>query len=302
MERYRLMNVQRNGEDLCGFDKVECTLYNHVIYRTYRKDVYGSVNKSYDAEAVARNVPMEPIPDERRAQYLRPGELLACQAQCPVAYQPVGTLEWHGRQNPIGCDAIKAEQLCLAAAKRVGGVVMPSIYFSSDAIMDVGHGYARGMDAVAGFALPGSFYQIHHDHFIQLLTTACQNYLARGFRLVLLVSGHNPSFQQNLMDEVCFAFTKEAGSSPVRAMMEYAFVEEGNPRRHSDHAGAYETSMMRYLASDRVNMQANQGQVVDQLAIWGEHAGLATAEEGRLCFELQTEGMVRYVQEALAAL
>jgi len=260
------------------------------------------MKKGYDARVVAAHVPREPLPQERRAQYLRPGELLALQDAFPVAYMPVGTLEWHGRQNPIGCDALKAQRLCEAAAKITGGVVMPALYFSSDAVFDAGHGYARGMDAVAGFELPGSFYQADDRLFMQMLANACGNYLARGFALVVMVSGHNPGIQQNLMDTVCLRFTGDDGRSPVRALMEYAAIEKGNPRRHSDHAGAYETSMMLYLCPDRVNQHANEGMAIDQLAIGGEHSSLASAQEGRACFELQTSGLADFARAALAEL
>lgn len=261
------------------------------------------MKKGYDANTVKTHVPREPMPIERRAEYLRPGELLALQDAFPVAYMPIGTLEWHGRQNPIGCDAIKAQRLCEAAADVTGGVVMPALYFSSDAILNVGHGYARGMDAVAGFELPGSFYQIDERLFVEMLAGACRNYLARGFELVVMVSGHNPPIQQNLMDEVCHRFARDDDSkSPVRALMEYSAVEEGNPRRHSDHAGAYETSMMMHLCPERVNQRANEGMIIDQLAIGGEHSSLASAEEGRICFELQTRGLVDFARIALEEL
>ncbi|WP_164545749.1 hypothetical protein [Paenibacillus albus] len=46
------------------------------------------MRKHYDAARVRGEVPLEPIPAEVRAQYLRPGELLAIQEQFPVAYQP----------------------------------------------------------------------------------------------------------------------------------------------------------------------------------------------------------------------
>ena len=85
------------------------------------------MKKYYESEKVNIAVPLEPIPEEVRIQYLRPGELMHIQENFPVAYQPVGTIEWHGRQNPLGCDTIKAEGICIEAAKITGGVVMPSI-------------------------------------------------------------------------------------------------------------------------------------------------------------------------------
>ena len=51
------------------------------------------MKKYYDLEAVKNAIPFEPIPDEVRAQYLRPGEILSIQERFPVAFQPrIGNL------------------------------------------------------------------------------------------------------------------------------------------------------------------------------------------------------------------
>jgi creatinine amidohydrolase len=262
-----------------------------------------AMKKSYEPDRVREAVPREPIPREVRAQFLRPGELLAIQDKFPVAYLPVGTLEWHGRQNPIGCDAIKAERLAIETAKKIGGVVMPTLHFAADAYRDVGKGYGLGMDPEAGFQLPGSFYQIETGLLKQLILNACQNYLARGFKLVVMVSGHNPPIQQNLFDEVCYLLKTEDGKEPVFFTMEYTAIPEGHPKRSGDHAGGYETSMMLFLNGDRVNLKANEGQKERDLAIYNEFpVSQATAAEGELRFNLQVDGLSRLVRERLRRL
>jgi len=261
------------------------------------------MKKYYQPDLVKQEVPLEAIPTEVRAQFLRPGELLAIQERMPVAYQPVGTLEWHGRQNPIGCDAIKAERLCLETARRIGGMVMPTIFFAADAYRDCGLGYGLGMDPKAGFQLPGSFYAIDQGLLRDFMINACRNYLNRGFKLVMVVSGHNAQTQQALMDEVCYHMKEPDGREPVCFAMEYTTIEEGNPRRHTDHAGGYETSMMLHLAGERVHMGANDGQVRPDLAIEEEFPiGDATAEEGRIRFELQAAGLARFTIQRLKGL
>ena len=42
--------------------------------------------------------------------------------RCPVAYLPLGTLEWHGLHNPVGLDALKAHALAVRCARSGGGV------------------------------------------------------------------------------------------------------------------------------------------------------------------------------------
>lgn len=258
------------------------------------------MKKYYQPELVKKSVPLESIPEEVRAQFLRPGQLLAIQESFPVAFQPLGTLEWHGRQNPIGCDAIKAENVCVGAAKKAGGAVMPAMYFSSDAYRSCGTGVGLGMDAVAGFQLPGSFYEIDTDLLKRFLLNACRNYLSRGFKLVIIVSGHNPNIQRNLLDEVCYLMKTPEGKEPVQALMEFDAADPGKMRMKPDHAAGYETSMMLHLAGERVNMRANDGQEIPDLAILGStpyHE--ASREEGELYFDMEVDSLAEFAIKKL---
>lgn len=263
------------------------------------------MKKYYEPERVKQEVPTEALSDEVRALYLRPGQLIAAQERLPVAYLPMGTLEWHGRHNPLGVDTIKAERLCIETARSIGGVVMPAVPFAADAVLEDQYGKGVGMDAYAGFLLPGSFYQIDFSLLKSWLINACTRYLARGFEMVVMVSGHNPPMQQNLMDDVCYHFKSNEGAEPVVATMEYAVIDKKDPRRHSDHAGGYETSMMLYLEGNRVNLQANEGMERRELSV-GSNPRLplseASCEAGGERFALQVEGLSRYVLQRIERL
>jgi len=258
------------------------------------------MKKYYEPDKVKKAVPLEPIPEEVRVQYLRPGELLHIMDKFPVAYQPIGTLEWHGRQNPLGCDALKAEALCIEAAKMAGGAVMPPLYFGTDSTRDIGHGLGCGMDAAAGFQLPGSFYKMPTRLLKDFYRAALGNYLDRGFELVIIVSGHNAMAQQYLFDELCYEMMTTDGRERVCFTMEYAVLEENDPRRHSDHAGFYETSMMMYL-TDRVNPRANDNCEAPELAISTTRPlKEASPSEGEEYFKLQAEGLARFAKMKMA--
>lgn len=65
----------------------------------------------------------------------------------PVAYLPLGTLEWHGEHLPLGSDAIQSEGLMVECARRFGGIVMPPIHLGPDRAWDRGGGEVLyGMD------------------------------------------------------------------------------------------------------------------------------------------------------------
>ena len=61
----------------------------------------------------------------RRYERLHPAELRAVLERAPIAFVPVGTLEFHGEHLPFGVDSFEAHALCLRTAERCGGVVLP---------------------------------------------------------------------------------------------------------------------------------------------------------------------------------
>ena len=48
---------------------------------------------------------------EVRYHMLRPGQIAERRDAYPVAYIPIGTIEWHGLHNPVGADTLQAEGL-----------------------------------------------------------------------------------------------------------------------------------------------------------------------------------------------
>ena len=67
-------------------------------------------------------------------EYLRPGQIQEERARCPIVYLPVAPLEWHGPAMPFGTDPLMAQELARAAALRIGGVVMPTVFFGTEQI------------------------------------------------------------------------------------------------------------------------------------------------------------------------
>ncbi len=63
---------------------------------------------------------------EVRYHMLRPAQIVERRKECPVAYIPIGTLEWHGTHNPLGADTLQAEGIAESAARKGGGLVFPA--------------------------------------------------------------------------------------------------------------------------------------------------------------------------------
>jgi len=49
---------------------------------------------------------------------LRPAQAVARRKRCPLAYLPLGIIEWHGPHNPLGLDGLGVHELCVRAAAK----------------------------------------------------------------------------------------------------------------------------------------------------------------------------------------
>jgi len=56
---------------------------------------------------------------------LTPAEFRKRISAAPVAYLPLGTIEWHGEHLPLGTDLIISRSFFAALAEEVGGIVLP---------------------------------------------------------------------------------------------------------------------------------------------------------------------------------
>ena len=77
---------------------------------------------------------------------LLPEECVQRIQEMPVAYLPLGTLEWHGPHMPLGADGIQSKELFVRVAEKVGGVVLPMLFMGPDRVFnDQGKSF-YGMD------------------------------------------------------------------------------------------------------------------------------------------------------------
>ncbi|CAM3631862.1 creatininase family protein [Erysipelothrix urinaevulpis] len=255
------------------------------------------MEKKYNCDTVHKHVPLESLtsndPDVNK---LRPGQLLTRLDQASIAYIPLGTVEWHGRHNPLGVDTIKAEALCQSCAKITGGIVMPPIYGAADAHWDAGHGIGIGMDAVAGFMLPGNYYHVETSVLVGYIGSIVKNLLDRGIKMVVLISGHNPPVQDDMMKQIAYQFKHDNGLEPVLAFMEFEALEDGHPLKYGDHAGGYETSYMMHLCPDLVDLSKNDKMLIEDLGVGTEiPVKESNADLGRQHFEIQIETLSKRI-------
>ena len=233
---------------------------------------------------------------------LTPNEFEARLAQAPIAYLPLGTLEWHGLHLPLGADGLQSRGLFCELARRVGGIVLPMLFVAPDLTREVNGTTYIGMDfwsrpeGEAPRQLPGSAYHVSDDLFRELLDGIMAQLKRAGFRIVV-GHGHGPSMKafNGIIEEM----KEKYGLTLLTAQSEDAVIGF-----QSDHAAANETSIVMHFHPELVDMDAlNPDPAVRPEGVWGEdprfHAGAAL---GAAATEEAAERMSRILRELCAAL
>jgi creatinine amidohydrolase len=175
---------------------------------------------------------------ERRYERLHPAEIAGLVAAAPIAWVPIGTLEHHGPHLPFGVDAFEAHGLLLEAAARAGGVVLPPTYVASGCLE---------MDFTLSFSRELVEAQVRET--VALLAR-------RGFRVVVVLTGHGPLDLVHLLKRVCAEAAATRAYGLCWLELNAAAMtgpEEGEPRV-VDHAALVETSWMLALQPELVRL------------------------------------------------
>ena len=177
-------------------------------------------------------------------EQLRPGQVRAIRQTAPIAYVPAGSLEWHGFQNPLGTDSLKAHAICCEAALRHGGVVLPPFY---QGLL----GYDNwGPEGWSGYTL--SFNE--PSTLEAAMLGVARSLVFGGWKVIVGVTGHDVAEQRDAMQRAIEQATADTDATGFALMEgELHEVDEGIPIG-MDHAGAWETSCMMYAYPDKVDL------------------------------------------------
>src|SRR5215217_9454801 len=139
-----------------------------------------------------RSVAMSNRRREVRFEEMFPWEIAAAMAEAPLCYLPLGTLEWHGEHAAVGLDALKAHAICVRAAQRSGGLVVPPLYWSTDWREDLPDGsyLTGGIERGERYHVPGNMFWLRPETFHNLLLDIYEAMRRRGFRAIVVLSGH----------------------------------------------------------------------------------------------------------------
>jgi creatinine amidohydrolase len=183
---------------------------------------------------------------------LLPHEFESRLAKRPVGYLPLGTLEWHGEQNPLGADFLQSRGLFRRAAQKFGGIVLPSIWVGPDRITGQEHcpdliGMDTAKTTTPHRPLPGSLYWIPKGLFLMLIESILAQSKRAGFKCIL-ADGHGPS--RLAWAEMADSWEKQFGLHLVSATRDFP----GQWQTQNDHAGCNETSVLMATTPELVDL------------------------------------------------
>jgi creatinine amidohydrolase len=239
---------------------------------------------------------------------LTPRAFLARLKAAPIAYLPLGTLEWHGEHLPLGADGIQAQGFFARLAAEVGGVVLPMLFLGPDRShqgeggqefygMDFGHELLEGRPH-ATQQLAGSAYWVPKGTFATIIEAALKQLKRAGFRIVI-AHGHGPStiFFRDHAGEYFARFG-------LRCQVCWGHLDKDDLGIQVDHAAANETSLVMALRPELVHMEYLPVDPAQwPLAIGGRDPRVyASAELGERALATQVERMAGMLRQALAAL
>jgi|GEM_PF-174341 len=205
------------------------------------------------------------MPEEVRYHMLRPAQIVERRKKCPVAFIPIGTIEWHGVHNPTGADTLQAEGVSILCAEKLGGLVFPPLYYGESRLEALMEAVARDrQDIAAKMELPpDNFTAARHPYspaeqvmnYHKLLVHILAEVESLGFQIGVLVAGHYPLVDHCRSAVLMF---NQREQSKYHGMLAWAFVDyllvSDKYDCAGDHAGGWETSHVMALHPETVDL------------------------------------------------
>lgn len=153
-----------------------------------------------------------------------------------LVYIPLGAIEWHGNHLPIGLDSLTSHGICLRAADKTKGLVIPPLYYG----------------------MTGSIW--HHPYtilleddkvFLTILKTTLKRLEDTGIKKVILFTGHFALRQLealNLLEKEWKSIMKTLKISIL------SISDCPNIEMEADHGAIFETSVLSQLQPDLVQL------------------------------------------------
>jgi creatinine amidohydrolase len=173
----------------------------------------------------------------------------------PVVFLPVGALEQHGPHLPMNCDEVIPREISEEVARRIGGLVAPSLCY----------GYKSQPRTGGGNHFPGTT-SLSAEAMIAGVRDVIEEFGRHGIRRIVVMDGHseNTMFITEGID-LALRELRRDGVNDMKILRigyyEFTSAEtekivwpDGFPSWPLEHAGMMETSVMLHLHPDLVDL------------------------------------------------
>jgi creatinine amidohydrolase len=251
---------------------------------------------------------------EVRYERLRPHQIREAREACPVAYLPIGTIEWHGLHNPVGLDTLKIHGLCIRCAEAGGGLVFPPLYYGEhrehalmEAMASDREDIARemGLD-LANFRLGYMFQSVseQYTNYHHLLLHVFHEIKSLGFKVIAVGCGHYPLLDHARAAGAIFHQAQRHGAEKTITWCWSGYeLVRGDERFPAcgDHAGRWETSLLMALDPGMQDL-SRVADAPDTKPIGASNNGVEQSSEeyGRTAAEAIVERVTARVAELLS--
>ncbi len=236
---------------------------------------------------------------------LTPTEFRERIAKAPVAYLPLGTIEWHGEHLPLGSDGLQSKGFFEMLAREAGGIVYPMLFLGPDRMQVIDEKEYYGMDYSVREEdselfypvqqLDGSSYWIAEEEFGVIMEASLKQISRAGFK-VLVAHGHGPS--TNFLREHTGEWEERYG---LKILNCWGYLDDEGMGIMVDHAAMNETSLVMALRPDLVHMDYLPSDASKwPLGVSGKDPRVhASAEKGAEILEIQKARMITQIGNAL---
>lgn len=175
---------------------------------------------------------------EVRAELLSHEQILAKILEAPIVYFPMGALEFHGPHLPIGLDGLTAHGVCVGAARKTGGVVLPTMY------QGTGGEHSN---------YPWTIMMPNGEAMAQNIRASLIRLQDLGTQTTILLSGHFADEQRALLRTLAVDWSAD-NSNNMRVFATSMADCDVSPVE-PDHAGKFESLMLAALHPELVHIE-----------------------------------------------
>jgi len=199
----------------------------------------------------------------RRIEYelMRPPDIVKERDRVPLAFVPIGPLEWHGPHLPLGTDGLHAHEVAVEVARRIGGIVLPTYFVGTETVrlndqqaQGLGILGFEGTERVVGMDFPEfpvkSLY-FEEGAFAVTVREILRLLKADRYRLIVIVNGHGAVNHQRTLRRLA---AEESERPNVWVEYAMAFLPASPPFSDPGHAEKIETSLMMAMRPELVDV------------------------------------------------